>query len=878
MKILAIELENFRKFRKPLALTGFADGLNIVVEPNETGKSTLLEALRAALFIRHSAKNELVRSFCPFGDDVAPKIAVTFEVGGKEWRLEKQFLKSPHVRLAGGGGGQIESDAAEDRLQTLLGFEKGNNRNSDPETRGALGLLWVEQASAFSAEAPGRVARDDIRGALEAEVGTILGGRRFDLVRARIDEAYGQLRTARSGKSTGRLAEAEATLGAARQRRIAAEATLKEYEEALSALEAAQTAKRLIERDLADPEQAERRQKLNEDLKLAESAQLRLSAAAARHAESEAAVTAARQLLARINDAHQRHSEAEQRLEDAQSTLAKQQADYEAATTDEAQKRVALADARTVRAAADEALQRARAQMALNARRDALERARARLIEVRALESAVTEKLCAVGQIIAEDQLGKLAALDRAATEARAVHAAGAVTLDIELLGDIAVLVDGQPAATGRFEIARQTDLVIPDTARVTITPPMAGARSAEAALESANDALAKALQAAGADSYAAAITRNENARAARQEVDALRRQIDAICLADPTLDLKPGAEALKALLESDSGEDLAPGAALDLAELETAFASAREREEIASAILEEAQQALRSAETVRARLDADCAAATRDLVTAVQVIEALPEGALAETIAARLAAENEELGRRAEILAQAEATASNLDGDRIRRSIDNIDIAGRQANEERVQLIARIAALEATIAREGPKGPPSILTEAVESEEAMTAQCERLQHEAEVLELLRNTLRLAGEEVSRTFLGPVTQRAARYVNRILPNSDLSFDEDLGLKALRRHGIDEASDDLSRGTQEQLAVLTRLAFADLLLETGAPVSLILDDPLVYSDDSRLEVMTDILLDASKRMQIILLTCRAKAFRHVAGKRITLPGV
>lgn len=878
MKIIAIELENFRKFRKPLAFTGFADGLNIVVEPNETGKSTLLEALRAAFFIRHSAKNELVRSFCPFGDDVAPKIAVTFEVGGKEWRLEKQFLKSPHVRLAGGGGGQIESDAAEDRLQTLLGFEKGNNRNSDPETRGALGLLWVEQASAFSAEAPGRVARDDIRGALEAEVGTILGGRRFDLVRARIDEAYGQLRTARSGKSTGRLAEAEAALSAARQRRIAAETTLKEYEEALAALEAAQTAKRLIERDLADPEQAERRQKLNEDLKLAESAQLRLSAATARHAESEAAVTVARQLLARINDAHHRRSEAERRMVDAQSALAKQQADYEVATADESQKRAALGDARAIRAAADEALQQARAQSALNAQRAAFERARARLIEVRALEATMAEKLSAVGQLIPEDQLGKLAELDRAATEARAVHAAGAVTLDIELLGDVAVLVDGRPAPTGRIEIARQTDLVIPDTARVTITPPMTGARSAEAALQSANDALTKALQVAGTDSYAAAITRNENARATRREVDALRRQIDAICLADPSLELKPGAEALKALLASDSGEDAAPSTALDLAELETAFTSAREREEVASAILGEAQQALRSAETLRARLDADFAAATRDLATAVQVIEALPDGAVAETVAARLAAENEELGRRAEILAQAESAASNLDGDRIRRSIENIDIAGRQANEERVQLIARIAALEATIAREGPKGPPSILAEAVEAEETMTAQCERLQHEAEVLELLRNTLRLAGEDASRTFLGPVTQRAARYVSRILPNSDLSFDEDLGLKALRRNGIDEASDDLSRGTQEQLAVLTRLAFADLLLEKGAPVSLILDDPLVYSDDSRLEVMTDILLDASKRMQIILLTCRAKAFRHVAGNRITLLGV
>lgn len=68
---------------------------------------------------------------------------------------------------------------------------------------------------------------------------------------------------------------------------------------------------------------------------------------------------------------------------------------------------------------------------------------------------------------------------------------------------------------------------------------------------------------------------------------------------------------------------------------------------------------------------------------------------------------------------------------------------------------------------------------------------------------------------------------------------------------------------------------TRLAFADLLLDKGAPVSLILDDPLVYSDDSRFELMTDILTKAGERMQVILFTCRAKAFRHVAGNRISL---
>lgn len=61
----------------------------------------------------------------------------------------------------------------------------------------------------------------------------------------------------------------------------------------------------------------------------------------------------------------------------------------------------------------------------------------------------------------------------------------------------------------------------------------------------------------------------------------------------------------------------------------------------------------------------------------------------------------------------------------------------------------------------------------------------------------------------------------------------------------------------------------------MLLEQGRPVSLILDDPLVYSDDAPLDLMTEILLDASKRMQVILLTCRDRTFRHVEGTRWSL---
>ena len=75
--------------------------------------------------------------------------------------------------------------------------------------------------------------------------------------------------------------------------------------------------------------------------------------------------------------------------------------------------------------------------------------------------------------------------------------------------------------------------------------------------------------------------------------------------------------------------------------------------------------------------------------------------------------------------------------------------------------------------------------------------------------------------------------------------------------------------------QRLVAGLTRCAFAELLLAQGQPVSLILDDPFAYSDDARLDLMIDILNEISERMQVIVLTCRDRAFRHVPATRLAI---
>jgi uncharacterized protein YhaN len=86
---------------------------------------------------------------------------------------------------------------------------------------------------------------------------------------------------------------------------------------------------------------------------------------------------------------------------------------------------------------------------------------------------------------------------------------------------------------------------------------------------------------------------------------------------------------------------------------------------------------------------------------------------------------------------------------------------------------------------------------------------------------------------------------------------------------------EEIFDDLSDGTQEQVAILARLAFANMLLDSDRPAMLILDDALAYSDNARMETMFDILTEASTNMQILVLTCREDAFRRLGGTRIRL---
>ena len=203
MKLRSLALNQFKKFTSPMRLGGIDDGLNVVVGPNEMGKSTLLDALRAALFEKYSSKAQPITALQNDRNQAGPVVELTFEMDDGLYGITKRFIKRPYARLSCPDGRTLEGDAAEDALRTLLGFDEPGKTGAKPETLGMWNVLWVQQGHSFGALDLPDTARSSLHSALESEVGEVLGGRRGRALPHAIEGQLGELVT-----SSGRPREA----------------------------------------------------------------------------------------------------------------------------------------------------------------------------------------------------------------------------------------------------------------------------------------------------------------------------------------------------------------------------------------------------------------------------------------------------------------------------------------------------------------------------------------------------------------------------------------------------------------------------------------------------------------------------------------------
>ncbi len=121
MRLRELRLRNFRRFADHAL--AFAPGLTIVVGSNETGKSTVVAALGAALFADVTSKARSVAALERWGSRGAMSLTLSFDHAGDLYTLVKDF-GARRVTLTNDTTGETLGDRAEidRRVTAAVGF------------------------------------------------------------------------------------------------------------------------------------------------------------------------------------------------------------------------------------------------------------------------------------------------------------------------------------------------------------------------------------------------------------------------------------------------------------------------------------------------------------------------------------------------------------------------------------------------------------------------------------------------------------------------------------------------------------------------------------------------------------------------------------
>jgi hypothetical protein len=857
-------MHNVKRFGgRGVAIERIGDGVNVLCAANEFGKSTSFEALHGLFFQPHTSTAGDVRNLRPYSGG-SPLVEVDVDVGNARYRITKRFYGNRLAKVVDLISGRLvaQADEAENLISGLIQGGAG----------GPAGLLWlwqgltgIEQRSR-TVEESDRLARTSLLESVQGEVEAVTGGRRMAEIMAVVNEEAAALTTGTGRPKAGgryhaaieardRLVEKERRLATEVEalrdeldRRSGAHRRLAELEnaddrslrrDAIAVAEAALDEARA---------QAERLRTAEAELRLAGE---RKATAESEHLRFSNALAEASLLAEASREAASRRDEAARRRHAVIEAITQAHSDADAAEVEEAGLRNLLEQL----AAADRSREAAERRTELE---DVLRRAEtlrgdtetreAEWVQLRLPATAVDE-LAEVDALIAQIRAAQNAARPSITVD----YEAGQVDR-ITLNG--AELPDGQEHA---FD--GQAVLVAPGIARITLRSRRPD--EDEGSLAASEERRRTLLDSMGLPDLLAARAQQARAKEVESQVKEARAQL-AVLAPDGVTKLR---EAVAAFAVAPPVEDGPTG---DPDELRADCAAAEERKQ-------DARRRLRAMEAERGHADTAFVAAETELAglqareEQVAVVLGAADGreARLQALAVRLgdlegllAAAQEQvdaLGSAGQDLEAAEATL------RRHRSVE------QAAETEVQQLRESIAGLNARITARSDDAIEEEWRQA--HERLVSAEVRVAAFEREVAVLARLTLALDGARSNARdlYLTPVMGELRPLLRLLFDDVSITFDDRTLLpQTIVRGGQEEEVDRLSGGMREQLSILTRLAFARLLARDGRPAPVILDDALVYSDDDRIERMFDALHRQASDQQIIVFSCRQRAFQRLGG--------
>ncbi|MBP55431.1 MAG: GTP-binding protein [Marinobacter sp.] len=864
MKLQRMRIEQLRQFRKPFVLDNLQPGLNLIHGPNESGKSTLVRAIRAAFFERY--RSTAVDDLRPWGDSAAaPTIELDFEHEGRAWRLTKSFLQRKRCDLVVGTETYSEDDA-EEKLAELLGYQYPKRGASKAEHWGIPGLLWVEQGTGQDIEQAIEHAGDHLKSALNSMVGEVASSGGDDLIET--------VRSQRDTLLTG--------TGKPRGDYLQLEKDRARYEREIEELK---------ERVHQYQEQVDRLGKLAHDYDQAEAerpweeAQRQLEEARTRYQQVERLEQQQAQEKATLSQLQQNHrllQQNKEHLEGLSRQLEGRKAELERAERDlrvaEAQSPAIagrLAETRTAYEQAEKqrklaGLLQTRERLEQDVRR--LEQHKQALTQNLAKAKDYHQQLEQARQQVRENRIDSAAVKSLKATanqlneEAiRSRTIATRLSWQLEASASLA-LNNEQLIGQGEQQLLEESTLVIPGVGTLGITPGGEELASTRRKLKTLEDSFTEQLKALGVTSVEQAEDRLSTFESAERTLKHAEELFKSVAPAgieqlvseqsEAESELEKARSQLQATPEPDPKEN-APA----LEEAEAAFvqagtaldkAEADDREH--QAALSARKQARDNAKTEWQRLaDEEKRPERQQKLQKITTDLANIEKQQTELEASLERREREIREARPDFLKQDIERYQNA-ANHLRQTQEN---RGRELRDIKVRLEAW-----------GAEG----LEEQLNEKEAELDQCNRryqeLHRRAQALDLLLTLLTEKRQALTRRLQAPLQKHLNHYLSVLFPEASLEVDEQLRPGTFSRGSELGQITELSFGAREQMGLISRLAYADLLREAGRPTLVILDDTLVHSDSERLEDMKRILFDAASRHQILLFTCHPEKWQDL----------
>jgi hypothetical protein len=872
VRLRVIRLWNVRRFAgRGVAIEDIADGVNVLTAANEQGKSTCFDALHALFFQSHAGTPKAIQSLRPYSGG-SPRIEADVETAAGLFRISKQFYSGKNAVVTDLATGRLvaQADEAEAWIGNLVQGGAG----------GPAGLLWVRQGVTELGSGTGREkdeerkAREDVLTSVAGEVEALTGGRRMVRVLARCEDELGQLVTATlRPRAGGRYAEALEETERLREQEQTLSEQVAALREALDNRRKRRARLAELTDEAATAERNDAKTRTTSEFEKARKHADKLSAAEIAEQLATARHQAAVSALQTLEALTERAAQLSKSLAEHEKLLSAAKADRDRAASAEASAAVTLKEAEV-------AVEAARAMLARSETARRAEEAAERLAE---LKDRLAKAEAARGRaeandaeqkalVLPEKSVSELEKMEREIAALRATAAAEAMTLEVKYAtgGAGRILKDGAPLVEGEPQVvASNVRLEIADIGTLSISPGVGGAgkethdrlQNAEeerrlllAGLQVADLADARAHQRLAMEKSTAAQAANAELKALAPEgIDALRVQVSRL------EGVKNSTETDK--LSAEEAEEKLKTAAASLKVVRASHETARADLDMAREKFIRAESTATSARDELARVESE--------LGPVESRESIRE---ARSTAVRDAdAALKDATEKAEAL---RADAPDLEA--LEASANRAASTVERAREEAEALERDLAALDARISTRADEAVEENFEEVNGRRETAEARVARYKAEVVALARLKRALEAARGAAKEQYFGPVVEELKPLLSMLLDDATITFDEETLLpQSLARDGQDEDVAVLSGGMREQIAVLTRLAFARLLARDGRPVPVILDDALIFSDDDRIERMFDALHRQARDLQIIVLTCRQRAFERLGGQGLRM---